>query len=209
MHKANNQEKKKIGIMGGTFNPVHIGHLIIGESVRQEYNLEEVIYIPVGDPPHKPGEAIAEAKHRYNMLARAIEDNINFKLSDIEINRTGKTYTIDTIEELCGIYGEGTDFYFIIGGDTLLEIRGWKRATELFSKCSFIVYKRWGYSDDKIIEEAKDLKERYAAKIFFAYGPIMDISSTQIRESIERGISIKYLVPDKVLNYIKENHIYT
>lgn len=208
MQKGNTKEKMKVGIMGGTFNPIHIGHLIIGEITRQEYCLDEIIYIPVGDPPHKPSKEIARAEHRYNMVAKAIEDNSKFRLSDIEIRRTGKTYTIDTLEELNRVYRGDVEFYFIVGGDMLLELKGWKRADELFRKCVFVVYNRWGFSNDKVKKEVENLRRLYAAQILFVHGPLIDISSTYIRDSIKNGISVKYLVPDNVLHYIEENGIY-
>ncbi|NMA96234.1 MAG: nicotinate-nucleotide adenylyltransferase [Clostridiales bacterium] len=209
MHKSmvDKYQGKNIGIMGGTFDPIHIGHLIMGEIVGQEFDLHEVIYIPVGDPPHKSGESIASAAHRYKMMKKAIADNPRFNLSDIEINRTGKTYTIDTMEQLHKVY-EGANFYFIIGADSLLQIRTWKRVDELFRKCSFIVYRRWGSSDGELIEEAKNLRRIYSANIFFASGPLIGVSSTYIRESLKEGQTVKYLVPDTVLEYIDQNRIY-
>lgn len=208
MKMTDENSTKKIGIMGGTFDPVHMGHLIIGETVRQEYDLDEVIYIPVGNPPHKSSSKVARAEHRYKMVSLAIEDNTYFSLSDIEIRRPGKTYTIDTLEELYNIYGCETEFYFIIGGDTLFEIKGWRRATDVFQRCIFVVYKRWGFKDEELELEREYLAEVHSAKILFAHGPLIDISSTHIRRYIKADRSIKYLVPDTVLKYIEENSLY-
>jgi len=208
MFKKNGQDVNKIGIMGGTFDPIHIGHLIIGEIVREEYNLDEVLYIPVGDPPHKPSNQVVNARHRCNMVSLAIEDNKYFKLSDMEIKRKGKTYTVDTLKELHDIYGQGARFYFIIGGDTLFEVKSWRRVNDVFKRCTFIVYNRWGFSDESLKEERQYLNETYDADILFAHGPLIDISSTYIRKAIKGGRTVKYLVPDKVLYYIEEKRIY-
>ncbi len=208
MNTTEGQDIKKIGIMGGTFDPIHIGHLIIGEAVRDEYDLDEVIYMPVGDPPHKPSDKIAHSGHRYEMVAMAIEDNRYFKVSDMEIRRRGKTYTVDTLNELHTIYGEKVKFYFIIGGDTLFEVKGWRKAADIFNRCAFIVYNRWGCTDDKLEDERRYLEETYDANILFAHGPLIDISSTYIRRAIRAGRTVKYLVPDHVLYYIGKNGIY-
>lgn len=185
---------KRIGILGGTFNPPHQGHLIMAEYVRVELNLDEVWFIPTYHPPHKQHAHIA-AKHRVAMLEEAIQDSKAFKINMIEIDRSGKSYTIDTLTEFKRIYPK-YDFYFIIGGDMVDYLPHWKDIDKLVEIVTFVGVNRVGYK----------LTSPYPFLEVMA--PLVDISSTMIRERLNEGKSIKYLVPDSVDSYIKEYRLY-
>ena len=197
----------RIGLMGGTFNPIHTGHLIISEYIKDYFPLDKVIFVPANNPPHKRNEEIISTVHRYNLALLATESNKNFEVSKIEINRRGKSYTIDTIREYVRLRPED-DFYFLIGGDSLFKLVEWYKAEELFQITKFIVIGRDGFSDNDILSKIKELEVKYGAKIDFVDGPIIEISSTTIRRNIKNNLSIKYLVPEKVEEYIYLNKLY-
>jgi len=196
----------RLGIAGGTFDPIHIGHLIIAEVARQECDLDKVLFIPTGVPPHKTGYAVTPAACRYEMVRMAIMDNPYFEVSDIEVKREGFTYTVDTLRELKRIYPADVEFFFIIGSDTLPEVKGWREASRVVKYCHFVVYARPGY--DVAEREIRFLRETMGASIYTIQGPLLDISSTDIRDRIERKKSIRYLVPPAVEEYIYKNHLY-
>lgn len=197
---------KSIGIMGGTFNPIHIGHLILAQEVREKMNLDNIIFIPAGNPPHKQINDIVGAAHRLEMVRLAVENNEKFYVSDIEIERVGKTYTYDTLIELHKMYF-GNKIYFIIGYDTLKELNTWRKISEVCKLCSFIVVNRNNdYSE--MNEEIEKKKSEYDAQIHVVNIPNIEISSTNIREKLLLNKSIKYIVPDNVLNYIYKNGLY-
>ncbi|WZL78475.1 nicotinate-nucleotide adenylyltransferase [Eubacteriales bacterium mix99] len=198
---------RKTGILGGTFDPVHIGHLFIAEAARDAYGLDRVLFLPTGDPPHKKASHLASGRDRINMLRAALRDNPSFQVDDMEVAREGTTYTIDSLKELKERYPE--DFlYFIIGGDTLLELKTWKDFCSVAGLCSFIAYHRPGYEREELAEEAERLAGIYHADICFAEGPGLDISSKYIRHRMERNQTVRYLVPKTVEDYIAEHHLY-
>lgn len=198
--------KIKIGIMGGTFDPIHNGHLILAEHSRVVFGLEKVFFIPTGKPPHKE-EDISSMNHRYNMTLLAINTNPYFYLSSIEIQREGTTYTIDTIKSLQSKY-RNTEFYFIIGSDSFYNIHKWKNYKELLSLCKFIVAKRPDMDDGRLEDRVKEFNKKYKDSIYILEAPLIDISSTRTRDRIKDGLSIKYLVPEAVEFYIKKNKLY-
>lgn len=198
---------KKYGIFGGSFNPIHYGHLMICEYIKEEMGLDKVIFIPTGNPPHKDLEV--SAKDRYEMVKTAISPNPDFDISDIETTRVKLSYTVDTIRELKEIYKE-EKLYFIIGLDTLFQLKTWKKIKDLSSEIEFVVAKRPGYLDEeKINREIKYLKENFGTKIILVETPLYEISSTDLRDRIKKGKSLRYLIPKKVLNYIEESEFYT
>ncbi len=199
---------KKIGILGGTFNPVHCGHLIIAEAVREKFRLDRVLFIPVGTPPHKPGMEVAEARHRFEMVKCAVSTNPYFEASRLEMDRAGITYTVDTLADLKWVYPEGTEFYFIIGADIVPELTGWKDYAAVFGMCSFIAVLRPGHDREAFKLLVAGLEEKYGARILTAETPLIDISSTDIRDRVSGGRSIKYLVPYCVEEYIIGNRLY-
>lgn len=197
---------KKYGIFGGSFNPIHYGHLMICEYIKEEMGLDKVIFIPTGNPPHK--EIEVSAKDRYEMVKTAISPNPDFEISDIETTRVKLSYTVDTIRELKEIYKE-EKLYFIIGMDSLFQLKTWKKIKDLSSEIEFVVAKRPGYLDDeKINREIKYLKENFGTKIILVETPLYEISSTDLRDRIKKGKSLRYLIPKKVLNYIEESEFY-
>lgn len=197
---------KKYGIFGGTFNPIHYGHLMICEYLKEELNLDKVIFIPTGSPPHK--DLDVSAKDRYEMVKLAISSNPSFEISDIETNRVKLSYTVDTVKELKKIYKE-EKLYFLIGLDTLFELKTWKKIEELSKEIEFVVALRPKYIDiEKINRELKFLQENYNTKVEIIHTPLYEISSTELRERIKDKKSVKYLIPEKVVNYIKESGFY-
>ena len=172
---------KKIGIMGGTFDPIHNGHLLIAEYARVHFKLDKILFIPTGNPPHKEKSHITSNMHRYNMVLLAINSNENFLLSTLEMDREGVTYTVDTINTLKSIY-ENTDFYFIMGSDSLLQIHTWKEYEKLLKSCKFIVAKRPGYTSDTLDKIKEDLSLKYNSQIYILEAPLLDISSSEIRQ---------------------------
>jgi nicotinate-nucleotide adenylyltransferase len=189
----------RIGIMGGTFNPIHHGHLVAAEVAREEFRLDKVIFVPTYLPPHKSVDEIIPARDRYEMVKIAVSKNPYFEPSDIEVKRGGKSYTHDTLEEFRDIY-RGEELYFITGADALREIDTWKNIDELAKFCKFIAVSRPGYPFD--------LKDRFRGEIYLLEIPALAISSTEIRARIRDGKSIKYLVPEKVEEYIIKNGLY-
>lgn len=196
---------KKFGLMGGTFDPIHIGHLMISEYIKEELGLDEIVFIPTGNPPHKTNSLIAS--HRYNMVKLAIEDNKGFSISDVETKRVKDSYSIETInilkEELQG------KLYFIIGSDSLFNLKTWKKIEELATLVDFACAVRPHYARKEDIEqEVLYLKEKYGVNVHLVDSPLFEISSTEVRKRINNKKSVKYIVPDKVIEYIKENDLY-
>lgn len=201
------EKKHRVGIMGGTFDPIHIGHLVTAEAVRNEYGLDKVIFIPAAVPPHKQEQQVTPALHRYIMTVLATYSNPYFEVSPIEMNRPGPSYTIDTIYELVEKYGQDTDFYFITGADAIAEIPTWDRIEELLGLCQFIAATRQGFlpNVDNIKDYFGELGEK---RIHRLNTPELEISSTDIRSRIKNGVSIKYIVPLAVEQYIYKEGLY-
>lgn len=197
----------KIGIMGGTFNPIHNGHLLIGKYARDQFGLDVVIYIPNGRPAYKSIDKDISPKNRFDMVELAVVGKENFIASDLEIRRSGITYTIDTIKTLQKLYVD-TDFFFIIGEDSLFSLEGWKSSIELFQICSFLVFKRKDSSEEKIKAKIRFLEEKYGARIYYIKSPVINISSTEIRKKVLMGRNIEDLVPVAVEKYIYDNSLY-
>ncbi|HZK33884.1 MAG TPA: nicotinate-nucleotide adenylyltransferase [Bacillota bacterium] len=198
----------QLGIMGGTFDPVHLGHLIMAETARAEHCLDHVLFLPTGDPPHKKNRNLQPASERIKMLELALEGNANFSVSKIEVSRQGTTYTYDSLIQLKSIYPNVTRFSYIIGGDTLLDLRNWRSFDLIASLCDFLVFKRPGLDMQALSDEAKALKSTYKVKVCFMEGPMISLSSSEIRQKITQKKSIKYLVPDAIEEYIAKSRLY-
>ncbi|MBS4535853.1 nicotinate-nucleotide adenylyltransferase [Clostridium sp. D2Q-14] len=198
---------KKLGIMGGTFNPIHIGHLAMAEEIRKRFNLNKVLFVPTGNPPHKKIDSLASTEDRYMMTILATISNKDFLVSDIEIKRKGTSYTIDTIKQLREEYTE-SEIYFITGADAILEIETWKNTQELLNICNFIATTRPRYDVEELLSRIKKLEEKYERKISLLSIVPLDISSTDIRNRLKGGKTIKYMVPDSVIDYINKRNIY-
>lgn len=190
------------GIMGGTFDPIHTGHLLAAERAREEAGLDEVWFMPAGTPPHKPNAPKAPARHRLGMVEAAIAGNRYFRAEPIELHRDGPSYTVDTMKELKELYPD-RDFYYIIGADMVQYLPHWVRINELAAMIRFIGLARPGYSAD-----TGSLPAELRSSVISVPMPQVDISSTMIRDMRSRGRSVKYLVPDAVLAYIEENRLY-
>lgn len=197
---------KKYGIFGGSFNPIHYGHLMICEYIKEEMGLDKVIFIPTGNPPHK--ELELSAKDRYEMVRLAISPNPDFEISDIETTRVKKSYTVDTIRELKKIYKE-EKLYFLIGLDSLFQLKTWMKIGDLSQEIEFVVALRPGYLDkEEINKEIDFLRKNFGTKINLIKTPLYEISSTDLRDRIHEGKSLRYLIPKKVLDYIEESGFY-
>lgn len=199
---------KRYAIMGGTFDPIHFGHLAAAEEVRERLSCEKVIFIPSGNPPHKQGRVLTASNHRYDMTLLATASNSKFQVSDIEINRNGYTYTLDTIKQLKTIYGEAVELLFITGADALLEIETWYKVEELLKLCGFVAVTRPGYDKSKLEQKLLYLQSKYDSELHIVDVPGLNISSTDLRQRIQQGTSIKYLVPDDVIDYINSHRLY-
>lgn len=198
---------KKIGIMGGTFNPIHIGHLVLAQRALEEKELDEIWIIPTGCSYMKSNQDILSGEDRLAMVALAISDNEKMKCLDIEVNRSGYTYSYETLEQLRTEY-PCYSFYFIFGADCLFTIENWKYPERIFANCSVIAAARNGASLSQMEEKIAQLKEHFDADISLITFPELEISSTDLRERIRLGKSVKYFIPDKVISYIKEKGFY-
>lgn len=197
---------KKYGIFGGSFDPIHYGHLMICEYIKEEMGLDKVIFIPTGNPPHK--DLGVSAEDRYEMVRIAISPNPDFEISDIETTRVNLSYTVDTIRELKKIYKE-EKLYFLIGLDSLFQLKTWKKIGDLSQEIEFVVALRPGYIDkEEINNEIDFLRENFGTKINLIKTPLYEISSTDLRDRIHEGKSLRYLIPKKVLDYIEESGFY-
>lgn len=197
---------KKYGIFGGSFNPIHYGHLMICEYIKEEMGLDKVIFIPTGNPPHK--DLGVSAEDRYEMVRLAISPNPDFEISDIETTRVDLSYTVDTIRELKKIYKE-EKLYFLIGLDSLFQLKTWKKIDDLSQEIEFVVALRPGYIDkEEINREIDFLRDNFGTKINLIKTPLYEISSTDLRDRIHEGKSLRYLIPKKVLDYIEESGFY-
>jgi nicotinate-nucleotide adenylyltransferase len=215
--------KKRVGIFGGTFDPPHLGHLLLAETIRESFDLDEVLFAPSNEPPHKDAADRADATHRYAMVVAATLHNPAFKPTAIEVNRPGKSYSIETVRLLEEELGADTELFFIAGLDSFLEIRTWRSYEELLDLCHFIVVSRPGSSfdeleavlpercGDRIVDRRADAEPsgpEGGLKIFLTDDVLFDVSSTEIRERIGAGRSIRYRVVPEVERYVTTHSLY-
>ncbi len=186
----------KIGILGGTFDPIHCGHLILAEFAIENFMLDKIIFIPINIPSHK-NKPQAPAKHRYNMIKLAIQDNPAFEVSMLEIKRGGISYSYETLEQLHATCKK-TNFYFILGADAFNELETWKKYSVLVKQSDFVVATRNGVK----------IKKLPNARAFKLPIPKIDISASEIRSRIKNNLSIKYLVPERIRDYIQAYNLY-
>jgi nicotinate-nucleotide adenylyltransferase len=197
----------KIGVLGGTFDPIHIGHLKVAEEVTARLNLSEIIFMPAGQPWLKGDNPISLAEHRVEMVRLAIAGKPNFKLSTMEIDRAGPTYTVDTIAELRRQLGAGDELFFILGWDNLIQLPEWQEPSRLIKLCRLVAVPRVGYPDidlsslDAVIPELSQ-------RVILLDSPRVDINASEIRQRVAQGLSIHYLVPEPVERYIKQHRLY-
>lgn len=208
MVAANRPEKAalKIGVMGGTFDPVHIGHLIIAEEAGWQLALDKVLFVPASDPPHKQNQNVTLAQHRLEMVRRAIADNPRFELSTVETERGGLSYTVDTLTELHKIYPPATAFFFIIGADAAAELGSWHEPQRFLELTNLALVERPGYQMplDKLHRQFPGI----ASQIERVEAPLIEISAHELRQRIATGAPITYLVPAAVESYIKQHQLY-
>ena len=202
-----NKTKTKIGILGGTFNPIHIGHLLLAQNSLEFCDLSKVLIMPSGCSYLKDQSLILPKKDRINMVKLAIEDNPLFELSTIETDREGDTYTFETLLQLTD-ENPNNIYYFIIGADTLFSIETWKNPQIIFDNAKIIVAPRDVDGIDELNIQAKKLQSQFNVDIIILDTPCFNISSTQIRNNLKQGKSLKYYIPDRVLEYINNNNLY-
>ena len=205
---------KSVGLFGGTFNPIHYGHLAIAEEVRSKYNLDKVIFIPTSLPPHKGPEDLADAHKRSVMAYLATVSNPCFEVSTYEVDRGGKSYTIDTVRHFFNLFAEKVELHFIIGADMLIEIASWKSIGEILDICRFIAVSRPGYDVRKILNQhylsaqSHSTAAKILERISVEETAMLDISATAIRRRVKEWKSIKYLVPEPVEQFIHNQQLY-
>lgn len=199
---------KSIAIMGGTFDPIHNGHLVTAEAVRHRFNVDKVVFIPTGQPAHKRDKEVTHNEHRYLMTVLATMRNENFEVSRLEIDRAGDTYTVDTIETLRSICNPDVRLYFITGADAIHKLMTWKEPERLLSMCDFVAVTRPGYDKKRLFGDIREIRERFASRIHFLEVPSLAISSSDIRERAKKGMPIKYLLPQAVVDYINKFELY-
>jgi nicotinate-nucleotide adenylyltransferase len=207
MVENDRMKKRRIGLMGGTFDPIHHGHLVAAEEARYQFGMEKVIFIPAGIPPHKARKDISQAWHRFEMTRRAVATNPYFAVSDIEIKREGASYTIDTVRAMGEIY-KGWEIFFITGADAVLEILTWKNVVELLEMCCFVAATRPGFKLESLGRKLAHLPQGCLDGIKTLEVPALAISSTDIRLRVWQGRPIKYLLPEAVEEYIYQNRLY-
>ena len=192
--------KLRVGILGGTFNPIHLGHLLIAQDALEQAGLEQVLFIPTAQPPHKPLAGNVSAQHRLRMLKLAIAGNPQFAVDDLEIRRGGKSYSVETLAELQARL-PAADFYFIIGADSLVELPQWYQVERLVKLCRFLVFERPGYT-------AQPMRRLAGLRYRSLATHPCEISSREIRERLASRRSIRYLVPEPVRRYIERHQLY-
>lgn len=199
----------RVGIMGGTFDPVHYGHLVTAEEARVQFTLEHVFFVPNRYPPHKSLDQVTDPEHRYSMTQRAVRTNDRFSVSRIEIDRPGPSFTIDTLEALRKEY-RAQDLFYITGADAILQIvRGeWERSGELLTLCQFIAASRPGFPIEVHDLRRYNVTGRPLDNLHVMEIPALAISSTDIRRRVAEGRPIRYLLPDEVAEYIAEQGLY-
>jgi nicotinate-nucleotide adenylyltransferase len=206
----NLKNMRRIGLMGGTFDPIHQGHLVTAETARSEFNLEKVIFVPSGQPPHKKGLKISNKEARYLMTVLATSENPYFEVSRFELDRSGESYAIETVKYFHSRMAPESALYFITGADAILEIVTWKNVEGLFDCCTFIAATRPGYDLGALKKKLlKKLSPAHLEKIIPLEVPAMAISSTDIRHKIKKGKTIKYLLPAEVESFIYKNNLYS
>jgi nicotinate-nucleotide adenylyltransferase len=197
-----------IGVLGGTFDPIHNGHLIVAEETKVRLNLAEVLFVPAGQPWLRMDSPILAAEHRVQMVRLAIGNTPYFKLSTTEVERAGPSYTVDTIAELKGQLGAGGELFFILGWDSLAELPQWREPERLIKMCRLVAVPRVGY----LVPDLKALEAAIpglANRVILLDTPLIDISASVIRKRVAQGLSIGHLVPVPVDRYIREQGLYT
>ena len=200
--------KKRIGVLGGSFDPVHYGHLILAEQIKTEAALDQVIFVPAFVSPFKIWSKQTDANHRKEMLLLAMNNHPGFEISTIELEKNESSYTYDTLVQLRKEIGEDVDLFFIIGTDAFMHIEEWKHSEELLNNFAFLIGLRRGYDESKLEAILDDLRTRYPLNAEYIRIPELEISASDLRERIASGKSVKFLLPDSVIAYIDQQGLY-
>ena len=198
---------KRYGMMGGTFNPIHLAHLYIAYEAKETLNLDKVIFMVAGNPPHKKESSVIDSNYRYDMVKMAIKDYSGFEISDYEIQKQGYSYTYETLKYLKGDEGD-VEVFFIAGADSLMDIEKWKNPELVLSNCTFVAFNRGEYNKETLEGQKKKLQDKYNSNIILLDISNLDISSSMIRERIINGKRVDFFMPQKVMKYIEQNNLY-
>lgn len=214
---------KRVGIFGGTFDPPHLGHLLLAETIREQFGLDEVLFVPCNQPPHKDRDDLTTATHRYAMVVAATLHNPAFTPVAVEVNRPGKSYSIDTIRTLAADYGPDTELFFVTGLDSMLDIQNWHEPEALLDSCHFVVVSRPGSSFKRLTEvlpercheriadvsgKLDDAPETGQLRIYLSDAVYLALSSTEIRQRVHNGLGVRYRVTPEVERYIQSHGLY-
>ncbi len=191
----------RIGLYGGSFNPIHTGHLLIAEFLKDEFLLDEVWFIPSATPPHKKRDGMLPADIRYELVSLAIRENPNFKVSDLEIRRGGVSYTADTLQQIVEQGSPEDELFWVVGMDNLIDFPTWHRPDKILELSRLIAVQRKGFSLDQV-------ESSLGKRVLFSSAPLIEISSSLIRERIGKRYSIRYFVTDPVREFIELHHLY-
>ncbi len=197
----------KIGILGGTFNPIHYGHLLIAQNALDQFDLDKIWFMPAAIPPHKQNADILDSKHRMQMILRAIQDNPAFELNPRELLKGGISYTFETLTQLKEECPEN-EYYFIIGADSLMKFQTWKNPEVILNHVTLLVAVRDHVAGEKLLGISEEIRLKYGGQIHLIYSPEFNVSSNEIRSRIKHHHSVRYLVPDEVCNYILSENLY-
>lgn len=196
---------KRIGIIGGTFNPIHSAHLYIAYEAKNQLDLDKVIFMPIGSPPHKDTRSVLGSSLRYEMVKIAIESYEGFEINDYEIKKQGYSYTYETLEYL---NSDEHQLFFITGADCLMDIEKWKEPQRVLKACKFVVFNRAGYDEEKLKQKKMDIEKKYNTTIEFLDIMNLEISSSMIRKRIKMNKRVDFFLPEKILSFIRENNLY-
>jgi len=203
-----NKTTERIGVFGGSFDPVHTGHLTIAQDAVEQLELDRLIFVPAAVPPHKKDVKLAEGRHRFEMLQLATEGNLSFEVSDMELQRGGVSYTFDTITQI-QFEHPGAELFFIVGLDSLVELHCWRNVDELLELCTVVPFARGGEDPARVaakIQLSEPWKTRLMERLIRIHE--IEISASEVRMRLAEGLSIRYLVPPEVEMYIAEHHLY-
>jgi nicotinate-nucleotide adenylyltransferase len=197
----------KLGLLGGTFDPIHTGHLLIAQVTQDALQLDRVLFVPAGNPPHKQGQPTTTATHRQKMVELALADNPGFELCTVDLDRPGPHFSVDMLAIVRARYHlTPDDIFFIIGGDSLADLPGWHQPAQLIRACRLVALHRPGYQPD--VRDIEQELPGLSARLTWLPSPMIDLASSHIRAAIAQGRSIRYQVPEAVRVYIEQNKLY-
>lgn len=199
---------RRMGILGGTFDPPHLGHLVAAERAMEALALQRVLFIPNGRPPHKEGANVTDGRHRYLMTVLATLEHPAFEVSRIELDRRGPAYTVDTLAALHEHHGPGVEFHFIVGADALLTLGSWRSPEMLLELCHLVGVARPGFDLARVPQVLGELYAKNAERIRLVEIPLLDVAAQTIRQRVADGRSIRFLVPELVRAYIEKHDLY-